>query len=42
VHAQSGEVVISGYAYNDNGTVKVIPLGSGYGRAPGLPVVVLK
>jgi hypothetical protein len=42
VHAQSGEVVIGGYAYNDNGTVKVIPLGNGYGRAAGIPVVVLK
>ncbi len=41
VHAQSGQVLISGYTYYDNGIQKVFTFGTGTDHGRGIPVVVM-
>jgi hypothetical protein len=40
VQAQSGQVVISGYAYNESGSLHVYALGNRYGDKQGIPVAI--
>jgi hypothetical protein len=41
VHAADGQMIIGGYSYYDSGAQKIVTLGTNYGQARGIPVIVI-